>query len=98
MSYVAISKVKFPSSLKEQIQNVGLEMIPVAKKQPGFISVAFHLSTEANETMMYWEWESKSAHEKCMESPDWDSIMGKSNSLFQSEGVEFSIQTYERVA
>lgn len=98
MSYVAISKVKFTPSLKEQIQNVGLEMIPVAKKQPGFISVRFHVSTEENETMMYWEWESKSDHEGCMKSEDWVSIMSKSSSLFQSEGVEFSIQTYERVA
>lgn len=98
MNYVAISKVKFPPSLKERIQSVGLEMIPIAKKQPGFISVSFHLSTEENETMMYWEWVSKSDHEGCMQSADWASIMGKSSSLFQSRGVEFSIQTYERVA
>jgi len=98
MSYVAISKVKFPISLKEKITNVGLEMIPIAKKQPGFISVHFHISTEENETMMYWEWGSKSDHEGCMESEDWASMMGKSNSLFQSVGIEFSIQTYERLA
>ncbi len=98
MSYVAISTVKFPTSLKEQITNIGLEMIPVAKKQSGFISVHFHMSTEKNETMMYWEWESKSDHEKCMASEDWGRMMSKSNALFQSEGVEFSIQTYERLA
>ncbi|GEM_PF-789216 len=98
MSYVAISKVRFPPSFKEQIQNVGLEMIPIAKRQPGFVSVAFHLSTDSSETMMYWEWESKSDHEACMESAAWANIMGKSSSLFQSQGVEFSIQTYERIS
>lgn len=98
MSFVAISKVKYPKSLKKEIHAFGISMIPFAKLQPGLISVSFHQSTDNNETMMYWEWESQSAHEACMESSDWSELMEKSDGLFQSEGVEFSLENYERLA
>lgn len=98
MSFVAISKVKYPKSLKEQIHAFGISMIPSAKLQPGLIFVSFHQSTDKDETMMYWEWETQAHHEACMESPDWKALMEKSGGLFQSEGVEFSLETYERLA
>ena len=98
MSFVAISKVKFPEALKEQVQAVGLKMIPVAKRQPGFISIAFHQATDAHETMMYWEWQKEANHMACMQSEDWAGIMADSGDLFQTEGVEFSIQTYEKIS
>jgi quinol monooxygenase YgiN len=98
MSYVAISKVTYPAMLKDEIHAVGLEMIPVAKNQPGFISVAFHQASDKNETMMYWEWASKHDHEACMQSSDWSAVIEKSSLLFQSEGVEFLVETYDRLA
>lgn len=98
MSFVAISKVKYPDSLKEEIHNVGLKMVPIAKQQPGFISIGFHQSYESNETMMYWEWESKSDHEACMTSDAWAIIMEQSKIAFEAEGTEFSIETFERLA
>ena len=98
MSFVAISKVKYPQSLRDEIHSFGMSMIPLAKLQPGFISISFHQSTEDNETMMYWEWDTQADHEACMKSPDWNSLMAKSGELFHSEGVEFSISTYERLA
>lgn len=98
MSFVAISKVKYPASLKEEIHNVGFKMVPIAKQQPGFISIGFHQSHDSNETMMYWEWESKSDHEACMKSDAWASIMEQSKNAFQTEGTEFSIETFERLA
>ena len=98
MSFVAFSKIKYPSALKEKILKFGLEMLPLAKLQPGFISISFHQSTEINETMMYWEWESQSDHEACMQSKDWNDLMENSGTLFQTENVEFTIQTYERLA
>ena len=97
MSFVAVSKVNYPQAMREQIQAVGMQMLPVARSQPGFISIAFHQATDSNETMMYWEWESKEAHESCMQSPDWLEIMKNSAELFQTEGVGFSIETYERL-
>ncbi len=97
MSFVAISRVTYPTALKEQIQAVGLKMLPVAKAQPGLIHIAFHQSCDKNETMMYWEWQSKSDHEACMQSKDWTDITNSSEALFKSEGVTFSLQTYERL-
>jgi len=98
MSFVAISKLKYPAELKEAIHAVGLNMIPIAKRQAGFVSIAFHQSTDKNETMMYWQWESEQDHQACMKSDDWQAIMNLSASLFQSEGVEFSIESYEKLA
>ncbi|MFK8049760.1 MAG: antibiotic biosynthesis monooxygenase [Halioglobus sp.] len=98
MSFVAISTVGFPSALREEMHAVGLSMIPIAKTQPGFLSVAFHQSVDANETMMYWEWETGADHENCMRSDDWASLMSTHAELFQSEGVTFKILTYDRLA
>ncbi|MEQ8733682.1 MAG: antibiotic biosynthesis monooxygenase [Rhodospirillaceae bacterium] len=98
MSFVAISSVKYPQRLKDEIHSFGMSMIPLAKLQPGFISISFHQSTENDETMMYWEWGSQTDHEACMKSSDWSALMTKSRELFQSEGVDFSISTYNRLA
>jgi len=98
VSFVAISKVKYPPSLKQQLHAVALEMMPIAKAQLGFISIRFHQSDEINETMMYWEWQEKSHHEVCLQSKEWNEIMEKSGRLLHSEGVELSIETYERIA
>lgn len=98
MSFVAISKVSYPDSLKDQIQAVGLKMIPVAKLQPGFISISFHQSMDKNETMMYWDWESEADHQACMACSDWSVVMEKAGALFQSEGVGFVIESYQRLA
>ncbi len=55
MSFVAISKAIYPALLRDEVHAVGLNMTQVAKAQPGYISVAFHQSSDKNETMMYWE-------------------------------------------
>lgn len=73
-------------------------MLPIARRQPGFIAISFHQSCEANETMMYWEWQSQSDHEACMASADWAAIMEQSKSVFSADGIEFSIDVYERLA
>lgn len=84
--------------MKQAIHDAGLKMVPIAKQQAGFVSIAFHQSCESNETMMYWEWASKSDHDACMASDDWAGIMEVSKPLFESEGIEFSLETFERLA
>ncbi len=98
MSFVAISRVRYPPLLKQQLHAIALDMMPIAKAQPGFISISFHQSHEINETMMYWEWQEKSHHEACLQSKEWNEIMEKSGVLLHSEGVELFIETYERIA
>ena len=66
MNCVAISKANYPANLEQEITEVGLEMVPIAKEQPGFISIAFHKSNTTGETMIYWELEPESDHENCM--------------------------------
>lgn len=98
MSFVAVSNVTFPAALQDEIQAFGMRMLPLAKQHPGFISISYHQSTEVHQTMMYWEWESRADHEACMSSKDWAELMQSSGDLFQNEGVEFSVQTYDRLA
>ena len=98
MGFVVISKVKFPDILKDKIIAVGLEILPFAKKQKGFISIAFHVSDQEGETMMYWEWESKKAYECCMQSDDWFALMQRHKNLFDLEGVVFSSSTYNKLS
>jgi len=98
MTFVAISKVSFPDSLREQVQSAGRAMIPIARQQPGFIGVAFHQSLDASQTMMYWEWESQSDHHACMQSEEWTTIMQDFGAVFSQENVEFSIETFEKLA
>lgn len=98
MSFVAVSKVTFPAHLQDDIQAFGKRMLPLAKAHPGFVSISFHQSNESPETMMYWEWESRADHEACMSSNDWMELMQSAGDLFQNEGVEFSVQTYDRLA
>jgi len=93
MSFVAISTVKYPLALKDKIHSFGLSMIPIAKKQSGFISISFHQSNSRCETMMYWEWEKEDNHEACMQSKDWEQLMSVSGVLFQTDGVEFEVET-----
>lgn len=98
MSFIAISKLKFPTQLAEKLIAVGEEMIPIAKQQNGFISIAFHYSEEMHQTLMVWEWASEADHTACMQSEDWSAIMAKHGELFQTPGVEFSLETYQRLA
>lgn len=98
MSFVAISKVIYPNQLREEMHSFGLKMLPLANAQPGFVSISFHQSTTENQTMMLWEWETEADHEACIKSPDWSELMASSGELFESEGVEFSLETYERLA
>lgn len=94
---MAISRVKYPAELKEAIHAVGLNMIPIAKRQAGFISISFHQACDKNETEMHWQWKSEQDHKACMQSKDWQAIMDISASLFQSEEVEFSVDTFEKL-
>lgn len=98
MSFVAITKVKFPRELKSKIHAVGLAMLPIAKSQPGFVSIGFHESKSENETMMYWEWESEANYKACTQSSKWALLMERHSVLFATDGVEFFMDTYERLA
>lgn len=98
MSFVAITKVRYPHDIQDQIHAFGLKILPIARQQPGFIAIRFHESLDASETLMYWEWESVPDHEAFMVTPAWESLMAHAKPLFETEGVEFSSERYERLA
>ena len=97
MSFIAMSRVKFPPALGDAVRTVGHRLIPIARDQPGLIDIAFHQSLEGDETVMIWEWRTRADHEACQHSPTWAKLMQEAGDLFQSPGVAFSLETYERL-
>lgn len=95
MSFIAISRVKYPKSMKTQRHAIGLKMLPIAGQRPGLIGISFSQSTDSDETMMYWQWQSKSGHEACWASPAWLKIIEESAPIFNTNSVHFSVNSYE---
>ncbi len=95
MSFVAISRVHFPPAQGKEVTDVGLRMLPIARRQPGLLSIAIHRSRESSSTMIYWEWESPADHEACLASDDWAELMEEAKGAL--EGTEFSIETFDRL-
>ena len=98
MSFIAITKVTYPEALEDQIRRAGFDIVAFAKKQTGLITIDFHRSTSLNETLMVWEWRDQLDHQRCMESEVWSLLLKKVGMVFNNEGVEFSIATYERLS
>ncbi len=96
MSFVVVSKVKFPAHIKDDVYQVAADMMAVAKQQPGLIHVAFHQANDDNMTMMYWEWRSQADHDACLQHTAWTAILAASEQLFQA--TEISIETFERLS
>ena len=98
MSFVVITRVKYSASVEEEVMALANESLPIVKQQPGLSSVKFHKSHSGNETMMYWDWESKEAHESCMASSEWNELSPRWDKLFASGEAEFMLDTYELVS
>lgn len=97
MSFVAISKVEYPPHLKNEIEQVGLAMIPIAQAQAGYMNVTFHQSLQRDQTMMIWEWQSADNHADCLNSEQMNQLMKASGALFADPAVSIAIETYEKV-
>lgn len=98
MSFIVITKIKYSASVKDEVFSLAEESLPIAKSQAGLISVRFHSACDKDETMMYWEWETQEAHERCMASEDWQSLTPRWDKLFTSGEAEFSLETFELLA
>lgn len=97
MSYVVISRVKFPVSHLAEIESAGKALIEIVKAQEGLIHAAFHIAQSADETMMYMEWYSPQYHQALFESPQWLAVMADHQVAFDSPDVTFNASSYQRV-
>lgn len=98
MSFVAISKVQYPDDFKNEIEEVGKAMMPIAQMLPGFIDVAFHQTINKNETMMIWQWQTQQHHEACLNCSEMAELMQQYGPLFAEKGVTVSVEIYQRLA
>jgi quinol monooxygenase YgiN len=98
MSFVAISKVKYPESKKHAIEEAGKAMMLIAKMQPGFIDVSFHQALNKSETMMIWQWQTQQHHEACLICSEMADLMQQYGPLFAEEDVSVSVEIYQRLA
>jgi quinol monooxygenase YgiN len=97
MTFVAISKVQYPEALKQQIETVGLAMIPIAQLQPGCNDVSFHQTLNKNETMMIWHWQTQQHHEACLSCSEMAKLMQQYGPLFAEASVVVSVEIYQRL-
>lgn len=96
MSFVAISKVSFLEKQVRAGQAIGLQMLPIAKKQKGIISISFHLAANGTQTMMYSEWQSEQDYQACFVSAEMTALMEQSGATFADS--EFTLETFTRLA
>lgn len=64
--------VRFLAPATEQDRVAGLcrDMIPVFRRQPGFVSMALHRSLDGTQVVSYLQWESRADHEACQASEE----------------------------
>lgn len=97
MSFIVVTRIQYSPPVEEEVLALANDSLPIARQQPGLKSVRFHKSHNSDETMMYWEWETKEAHEACMASPEWNELSLRWDKLFNSGNAEFLLDTYELV-
>ena len=97
MKYVVVTKVAYPPSLEKQALEAGRRTVEFASSMTGLNSISLHQSTDGNETMMVWEWESQRDCEEGMTSDQWAQHTMALNELIPSDQIEFSFESYLRI-
>jgi heme-degrading monooxygenase HmoA len=73
-------------------------MIPVFRKQPGFISLSLHRGLRGTEIVTYLQWRSKADHEACQSNPEVIAA-GQAFLVYLASGrATIDVQTFEVVA
>ena len=93
--FVAVTKITFDEAHRDKVVALARDSAPIFRKQPGLVSMTMHIARDGSHTMGYLVWESEADHLNCMQSPDFEGINPRFNTLFESgEGV-FELATYE---
>jgi hypothetical protein len=66
----------------------------------GFIAGATHVSDDGNRIIQYLQWDSKEAHETCMNDPAWneDDSSRRFIRIMQSGAIKVDVRTYNIAA
>ena len=95
--FVAITRLDFDPSLKDDMIELARATAPVFRQQKGNKGVWAHVSEEGHQTMMYLLWESEADHLACMQSVDFASVTPAFETLMKSGKVAFTMDTYTTI-
>jgi hypothetical protein len=64
---------------------------------PGYIAGATHLSEDGSRIIQYLQWQSKEAHEACMNDPSWDDDEGSRHfiELMGTGAIKVSVGVFD---
>ena len=93
--FIVITRTFFDADTKEKVFEISKNSMPIFKRQPGLILIRMHVENEQQHTLTYFEWESKEAHEACMQSPDFADWGVAWETLVNSGKIRWELNTYE---
>ena len=93
--FIVITRTFFDADVKDKVFEISKNSMSIFKKQPGLISIRMHVENEQLQTLTYFEWESKEAHEACMQSPDFADWGVAWEGLVASGKIKWELNTYE---
>ena len=93
--FIVITRTFFDEDTKDKVFEISKNSMPIFKKQPGLIKIRMHAEHEQQQTLTYFEWESREAHEACMQSPDFADWGAAWNELVNSGKIRWELNTYE---
>lgn len=69
-----------PAIEQDRVVRLCRDMIPVFRRQPGFVAMALHRSLDGTEVLNYLQWTSREDHEACQASAD---VMSQAEELMR---------------
>ena len=93
--FIVITRTFFDEDTKDKVFEISKNSMLIFKKQPGLIKIRMHVENEQQQTLTYFEWESREAHEACMQSPDFADWGVAWNELVNSGKIRWELNTYE---
>ena len=93
--FIVITRTFFDEDTKDKVFEISKNSLPIFKKQPGLIKIRMHVEHEQQQTLTYFEWESREAHEACMQSPDFADWGMAWDELVKTGKIRWELNTYE---
>ena len=93
--FIVVTRTFFDAESKEKVLELSENSMSIFKKQPGLLSIRMHIEHEKHQTLTYFEWVSKEAHESCMQSPDFADWGVTWEALVSSGKIRWELNTYE---
>lgn len=92
--FTVLVTLKVPEQHQEDILRLAQGNLPIFQEQPGFLSARVFYSHDGTRILTLLEWESRAAHEACMQSPDWSRCDPQFTVLLDRGTMQMDVRTY----